>query len=161
MNSERSDGRRGSGRSSMVRDALGRVVDVLERGVKVGSDEGPSSHVLGLLLCPADLGVGVELELREDVVEGEGSELFHADESDVLEVCLPAGSEELVVDLSAAEDELLDLVWRVEVLVHLWDDMHHSQVVPRVVKVFYWRDTERITEESLWTHHHERLAELP
>jgi len=126
------------------------VVDVLEGGCKVRSDERPCTHVLWFFLSPDDLCIWIESQLRDDVVERERSELLDTNESDVFEVFFATNFEEFVVDLSRTEDDLLDLMRRVDVLVHFGDDVDDAKMISGIIEIFERR--KRGTKKTLGTH---------
>ena len=85
------------------------------------------------LLDPGDLSLRRLLDLIENLVEGEGSELLDARNRNVLDAALRAVLEEIVVDLAGAEDEALHLV-EGNRLVGLRVDTDEPRVLSNIVK---------------------------
>merc|ERR1712078_561 len=101
---------RGRGPPGVRERPVDHPVHVSEAALDPGHHVGVRPHVLGLLLAPNDLRVGVTAELAQHEVKGEGAQLFHAADGHlVLQPLLGPLRGNLVVDLSRAQHEALGL----------------------------------------------------
>ena len=102
----------GGGSHGFTTDESGGALhtDVAHGGDDAVGDVRPGTHVLGLLLHPHHLGVGVLPDVLCAAVEGEGGELLYAHDGDVVNFVLAAGVQELVVNFTGAHHHALDLV---------------------------------------------------
>lgn len=111
------DGGRGHDRSSSILDRLvfpvHELVNVSESWLRVG----PDTCVLGLLLCPAELGIWIVLKVFDNLLEREGAKRFGTENCNiVVSICLSLGLE-IIVDLTRANNNFSDLVTCNELLV--------------------------------------------
>jgi hypothetical protein len=100
-----------TGVSASVHDVLaGVVLSVVEQGLDTGLSEAPGTGVERLLLAPNDgLGVGVLVEVLLELLPREGVELLNASDGDVVQVVLGSVLVKGSPDLTAAENNTLNL----------------------------------------------------
>ena len=98
------------------------MTDVSQQVSDSWLNEGPGSLVLGLFLYPLNLCVLVTIEGRFKVAEGEGSHLFYSHNGDIIDVTLLSLIDQIVVNLTTAEENFLDLVISDQILCCLFDD---------------------------------------
>lgn len=132
-----SDGAGGGRGSDVAADILGHLV--LSTDLSDGSREreehvSPGTHVLVLLLCPNDGGLGVFGQFGHGGLEGEGSELFDAYNGHIVDSLLLSLVYEGVVNLARAEDDSADLLVGHEGRGDLRDDELESLVFSLVVE---------------------------
>lgn len=99
----------------------------LEQVLHAHLDKWVGSLVLGLLLGPHDLCVGVALEVLLNRLEWEGSKLLNADDCDVADTKLGSLGLQVVVDLTAAEDYSSYLIILCHVLAFVLDHLGEVQ----------------------------------
>mmetsp|Transcript_26367 Transcript_26367/g.61104 ORF Transcript_26367/g.61104 Transcript_26367/m.61104 type:complete len:292 (+) Transcript_26367:167-1042(+) len=132
------------------------AVEVLERGDDAGCDVAPRAHVLGLLLDPHDLGVGVALRGLEHLVVGEGTDLLDADDGHVVDPLVRAGLVEVIVDPAAAENDPPNLLLGHKVIPRLTNQALEA----RIGEGLNLRRALRESEQALGGNADERLAEV-
>ena len=132
------------------------MVKLLEEVAHARLHKEPSTLVLGLLLYPFDLSVGVTLQGWLDVAEGEGSDLLKSYNSNVIDAALGTLSLEIVVNLTRAEQHLLDLRIRYEISRGLLDDSLESESLLELLDLGV---SSTVLEELLGDGHDEGLAE--
>src|SRR5947207_4103251 len=86
-------------------------IEASERALDAAVDERPRAHVLGLLLAPHHLGIGIPRKLRAQAAEGEGIELLDTQNRDVVELAFAALGQKIEIDLARAQDDAADLGW--------------------------------------------------
>ena len=105
------------------------------------------AHVLRLLLCENDLGIGIPLDIAGNSIEWERSNLLNPHKSHICATLLLALGKQLVVNLSRAENEGLDLLWVVpDISVGLVDDALEHLAGAHVIER---RNASLVTEEIL------------
>jgi len=129
----------GGGRGA---DSTAGVVDLLswesaggELIVNTGFHEGPGALVLGLLLDPHELGVGVAGDLGLDAVEREWGKLLDTHNCNVVSAELCSLVFNVVEDLTTAEQDFLDLVVRYGALVCIGENLHEAVALGEVIEV--------------------------
>src|ERR1700729_187757 len=97
-------GRRRRG-APCVAGALRFAPKLAQHPFKIGLDEAPGAHVLGLLLTPDDFRVLEARKLSQERLGGEWIKLLDAQKVDVIDAALFALVIEVVVDLARADDD--------------------------------------------------------
>ena len=92
------------------------VLSLLQGGDQSRLDIGPSTVVQRLLLSPHQLGVGVLVEVRGEEVVRQRAKLLKSRDRDVVDSLVLSLLQELVVDLTRAENVSSDLLRSDEVL---------------------------------------------
>jgi hypothetical protein len=87
------------------------VVDVLKCSSETRLHKAPSSLVFVFFLGPANFCVLVKIKLFDNVCEGEWRQLLNSDDSDVLLAQLLSFCNEIVVNLTSAQDNFSYIVW--------------------------------------------------
>lgn len=107
------------------------------RGYLIGTglNKGPGAHVEVLLLAPNDSGVFVFAELFLERHDGERSDLLDADNCNIVLLEVLARLSQVIVNLSRAEDHLLDGLWLAQGCLGFWDDHSKSFVFAELVYV--------------------------
>ena len=154
------DGCNGRGCTDGSSGILGGLLGGGEGGEEVGEDEVPGPHIHGFLLTPYCVGVGIEVSLLCDEVEGEGVELLQAHKGNVLDVVLCTGLEEEIVHLARTVDNASDLGGWVDGLWCIGDDTAEARCVRGVGEVGELGEGGLIAEEPLGSHDDERLSEI-
>jgi len=142
--------------SSNISRLVVRAANSFEKIPNAGLHEGPSTLVLGLILYPLHLSIGVTRELGLELAEREGAELLDAYDSDVVDTALGPLVVEIVVELAAAKQnfaylEISDRLW-----VSVLEDVLESKAF---AELFDCRISTTVLEELLALGNNERLAE--
>ena len=117
-----------------------------------------SAHVLRFLLSKDDLSIGIPLDIAGNSIEWEGSNLLNPHKGHIRATLLLALGEQLVVNLSRAEDEGLDLLRVVpDVPIGLIDNALEHFARAHIIER---RNASLVTEEILGRNNDQRLAEI-
>jgi hypothetical protein len=108
--------------ASSVHDVLSVVVlGLVEQGLNSRLGERPGTGVERFLLAPDDgLGVRVLVEVLLELLPWEGVELLDTGDSGILDTSIGAVLVESSVDLTCAENDALNVFWRLNALAMLW-----------------------------------------
>lgn len=125
---------RRAGVAAGVHDVLAVVVlGVVEQGLNARLSEAPGTGVERLLLGPDDgLGVGVLVKVLLELLPGEGVQLLNASEGDVVDVVLGTVLVESSPDLTAAENDSVNLLTGLEnasLVLRVGDDPLEASVL--------------------------------
>lgn len=151
---------RGTDRSASVGDLGSSVLKVLQDAADARLEEGPATSVLGLFLAPNNFGVLVVLgHFSAEGVEGEGRQLFNSHDGDVILLQLFSLSLQVIIDLTRAENDLLNLLV-VDLIILLGNDalelsatqeiLHFRMDFPHFKHLFGRNNNEGLAE---WTQH--------
>jgi len=129
------------------------------RAVLKGSSEsrlhiGPSTSIHRLLLSPNNLSIRILVSHLSHTVEGEGGDLLNTDQGDFLGFLLHPSPEKGVIDLAAAEDDLLGLFNGV---IYLLNDTDEAGSLLHIIK---GGSGHGIAKKILGEEKDQRLAEV-
>src|ERR1700722_12515542 len=96
-------------RAPCVTGALRFTSKLAQHPFKIGLDEAPGAHVLGLLLTPDDFRVLEAREFLQQRLEWEGIQLLDTQQVDVIDAALFALVVKIIVDLTRTDDDAADL----------------------------------------------------
>lgn len=85
------------------------MVNVLESVPEARLNESPRTGVFVLLLWPSNLCIFVEVKLFDKIAVRERGELFDSDDGDIFPAKLFSFSNQVIVDLTRAKDNLSDV----------------------------------------------------
>ena len=127
---------RGIWRTTCVANLPLLMLEGLELVAEAGLCEWPNTVVFVFFLWPANLGVFVLLECILECVERPGGELLNSHDGNVLGSELLSLSNQVVVDLASAVNNLTDLVSGDQVLWIVIDDALESCAFSEVFDVW-------------------------
>jgi len=81
----------------------------LHDDIESGLDETPSTHIEMFFLAPDEFSVGIESKKLSNSVISERSKLFESNDSNIIDLVVSSSIEQVVVNLTSAGNDLLDL----------------------------------------------------
>jgi len=149
--------------SASVHDVLaGVVLSVVEQSLDTGLSEAPGTGVERLLLAPDDgLGVGVLVKVLLELLPREGVKLLNASDGDVVQVVLRSVLVKGSPDLTAAENNALNLLRSLDstsLMLGIRDNPLEASVLAS--ELLNVATSQRVTEKRFGEEDNEGLAVL-
>jgi hypothetical protein len=145
-------GDRSTGVSASVHDVLaGVVLSVVEQSLDTGLSEAPGTGVERLLLAPDDgLGIGVLVKVLLELLPRKGVKLLNASDGDVVQVVLGSVLVKGSPDLTAAENNALNLLRSLDgtsLMLRIRDNPLEASVLTS--ELLNVTTSQRVTEKGL------------
>lgn len=122
-----------------------------------GINVSPGTTVLMFFLNPTEFSVFIVLNGSSEIFIREGSNLFNSDDSNIVSLALFSVSEDIPINLTTANDDLLNLVVSNEFLSFRNNVLEKVVAVGEVLNV---RASGLVSEELLGSESDQRLSEF-